>query len=436
MIDAPTATARPEDGGTILAGLLVAALSFGGFGTWAALAPLSSAVIASGHVRVDSHRKTVQHLEGGIIREILVREGDEVPTGAVLLRLDDTQSGATLDLLRGQHDALKALEARLEAERDGRAAVAFPPTLDARRGDPRVAAILSGQETIFASRRGALDSQFDILRQRVEQLRAEIGGYRAQVASLTAQAGLIQSELKSVEELVALGFERRPRLLALQREAASLAGNRGQQLGLIAKAEQSIGEADMQRASLVSTRANEVATELRDAQTKLVDIEERLRAALHVQGRTEILTPQAGRIVNLRHFTAGGVLRAGEAIVDLVPLEDKLVIEARIQPLDIDSVHQGLPAEIRLSAFRQRRTPMLQGTVTHVSADSLTDERSGVGYYVAQVEIGADQMARTEGIKLYPGMPVEVMIVTGARTALDYFFEPVRDSFRRAFRED
>jgi HlyD family secretion protein len=431
----PVIPDRPAARAPILAGLAIVALFFGGFGGWAAWAPLSSAAVAPGQVRVDSHRKTVQHLEGGIIREILVREGDEVRAGQVLIRLDDTQPGATSDALSGQYDALRALEARLIAERDWLPAIDFPPILAQRRGNPAIQAMLAGQETIFSSRRRALDGQLGILKQRIEQLRSEIAGYRAQVASLEMQSALIKTEIQGAEELAHKGLERKTRLLELQREAANLEGNRGQQLNLIARAEQGIGETEMQMVDLANKLSNEVVAELRDTQTKLAEIEEKLRAALDVKGRTEIVAPQSGLIVNLRHFTSGGVLKAGEPVLDVVPQDDKLIIEAEVRPLDIEAVHAELPAEVRLTAYKQRRTPTVSGTVVHVSADSLLNERTGQPYYVAHVEIAPEQLARLEGVKLYPGMPAEVMIVTGKRTALEYLLDPVRDSFARAFRE-
>ena len=427
---------RPADYGPIRAGLLVAALFFGGFGTWAAWAPLSSAAVASGQVRVDGHRKTVQHLEGGIIRDILVRDGDAVQAGQVLARMDATQPDATRDLLQGQHNALQALEARLVAERDRLPTIRFPAHLEAQRSDLTMATILAGQETIFASRQRAMEGQMAILNQRIEQFRSEIDGKRAQVASAERQAVLIGDEINGIAALVAKGLERRPRLLALQREGARLEGILGEQAGLIAKAEQGIGEARMQMADLINTQANEIASELRDVQTKLADLEEKLRAASDVAERTEILAPHTGRVLHLRHFTPGGVVKPGEPILEVVPWDDKMVIEAKVRPLDIEAVHAGLPAEVRLSAYKSRSTPTVPGTVIHVSADSLVDDRSGESHYMADIEIAPEQLARLDGVRLAPGMPAEVMIVTGERTALQYLLlDPVRESFSRAWRE-
>ncbi|MBM1174717.1 HlyD family type I secretion periplasmic adaptor subunit [Microvirga arabica] len=427
---------HPRLGGPLLLGIVGIGIFFGGFGAWAALAPLSSAASASGQVRVESYRKTVQHLEGGIIREILVKDGDFVAEGDVIARLDHIQAAATANLFQRQRDALKALEARLVAERDGQSTIAFAPELEAQRSDPEVAEILNGQETIFASRRTNIQGQVEVLEQRMSQQRAEIGAYQAQVTSARDQIRLINEELKIVRDLVGRGLEKLPRRLSLERALAQLEGAKGQQLGLIARTEQAIGEAKLQIASLRNAQANEVAAEIRDAQTKLGELEERVRAAADIQSRTTITAPAAGRIVNLRHFTPGGVLKGGEPLLDLVPSADKLVIEARVSPLDIDTVHAGLDAEVKLLAFKQRRLPVLNGKVTLVSADALMDERTGQAFYTAQIELAGDDLIRLRDVQLYPGMPSEVLVLTGQRTPMEYFLDPIRDSFRKAFRED
>lgn len=430
------APARPESGVAILIGAAAITVFIGGFAAWATLAPLASAAVAPGRVTAESNRKTVQHLEGGIVRDILVREGDRVEQGQVLLRLDNSQSGTTLDLLQGQFDAMKAAEARLAAERDGLDRIEFPQWLQARRTETAVAAILVGQERIFASRQATQRGQSEILEQRVRQLEAEITAYRAQVASQEEQAALIREEVKAVESLVNRGLERKTRLLALQRQAASLAGNRGELLGQIARAEQAIGEAKLQAADLVNARLNEVAVELRDTQNKIAELEERMQLARDVNRRLEIAAPQAGRIVSMRFVTPGGVIRPGEPVLDIVPEGDVLVIDARVAPTDIDVVRVGLPADVVLTAYKRRTTPILRGNVIYVSADSLIDEEHEAPYYEARIEIEREQLTGLETVELYPGMPAEVMIVTGERTPFAYLVGPLRDSFRRAFREE
>ncbi len=425
----------PDDRGPILVGTLISVLFLGGFGGWAALAPLSSAAVAPGEVRVDSHSKTVQHMEGGIIREILVKEGDQVRKGQLLLRIDDTQAAATLGVLRGQFLALRSLEARLIAERDDRPSIAFPAELQTECAKAAAPTLCDSEEKVFEDRRHVLRGQLDILRQRVDQLHSEIDGRHAQVASLESQIQMTKDEMKGVEPLVAQQLLPRPRLLGLQRQAASLEGNRGEQMASIAKAEQAIGEARMEMTAAVDKARTEVVTALRDTQDKLADVRQKLRAAADVQHRTDVVAPQSGKIVNLRYFTDGGVVKPGDPILDIVPQDDKLVIHSEVRPLDIEAIHPGLRAEVRLVAYSQRRVPSVEGHVTYVSADRLTDERTGQSYYAAYVEIDPQALARLNDVRLYPGMPATVLITTGERTLLQYLLDPVRDSFARAFRE-
>ena len=427
---------RPGIGGAVVVGLAVLGLFFGLLGGWAALAPLTSAAVAPGVVKVDSNRKTVQHLEGGIIAALVVQNGDRVGAGDVLVRLDAAQARAGWALLQGQHDALSASAARLAAERDGAAAIAFDGDLVARRDDPEVAAILAGQETVFASRRTTLAGQVDILRQRQEQLEAEIASRRAQLAAAERQQALLGEEIADVALLVDKGLERRTRLLGLQRQQAALEGARGEQQGLIARARQQIGEARLQIINRRNGQIDQVVAELAEVRSRLGELKERLVASRDVLARRAIVSPIAGTVVNLRFFTPGGVIGPGEPILDIVPLDDRLVVEARIRPLDIDVVRPGLAAEVRLTAFKQRTTPTLKGRVAYVSADRLVDGVSGAAYFTARIEIPAGELARLAGVALYPGMPAEVMVVTGRRTALGYLLDPLTASLNRAFKEE
>jgi HlyD family secretion protein len=421
--------------GLIIAGTLVAAAFFGGFGAWAALAPLASAAIAPGTVTVDSHRKTVQHLEGGIIAELLVRNGDDVAAGQVLLRLEDVESRAAFDLLKGQHRALLAQEARLIAERDGESEPAFAPELLSLSADPAVAEILAGQRRILASRNQVLEGQTAVLHQRIRQYEAEIESLKAQIDSGEVQLRFIAEELSGVGELFEKGLEKKSRLLALKREAARLTGMQGDYQGRITQAEQGIAEARMESLSLKEQRDAEVATELREVQVELAEVTDKLRAAQSRLQRTEILAPQAGVVVNLRYFTAGGVIEPASPILEIVPAGERLVVDARLDPMNIDEVRAGMAAEVRLVAFKQRITPTIAGRVQQVSADALVDEQTMRTYYVARVEISPAELDGLNSVELYPGMPVEVMIATGERTALDYLLAPVAQSFQRAFRE-
>jgi len=430
------APSAPDCRGWVLFGWLVLAAFVAGFGVWAALAPLSSAAIALGEIEVESNRKTIQHLEGGIIREILVGEGEVVEPGQTLVLLDPTEADASAESLRGRLTALRALESRLIAERDGLSKVSFPAELEARRGeDAELAEILDGQETIFASRRAALRGQVDILTQRTGQFGKLIEAYRAQEESSRAQIALVGQELEGVRELFEKGLELKPRLLALEREAERLNGTLGEYSGHIARAEEAISETRLQIIDLENQAAERVVSELRDVQTEMANLKEKLRYAEDVLTRRSIVAPVKGMVVELRHFTPGGVIAPGAPIMDLVPMGDELVVHAKLRPSDIDVVHAGLAAEVRLSAYSQRRTPTLSGEVVQVSADSLTDERTGLRYFSARVRIDAEELGRLEDVRLYPGMPAEVMIVTGEQTFLDYLLGPIQDSFARAFRE-
>lgn len=437
-INSPRAVGVPRRPSTRLdstLGWLLVALFVVGMGGWAAYAPLAAATMAPGQLVVEGSRRTVQHLEGGIIRELLVRDGTAVTAGDVLVRLDDTQTAATTDALRSTVDGFRALDARLSAERDEQTSVAFPADLTSRRGEARVAEILAGQEAIFASRRVALEGQVSILRQRIEQLRTEIRSYEAQVRSLDEQIGYVRGEIDDVRSLVEKGLERRPRLLGLQRTAAQLVGAREQQDGAIAKGRQAIGETELQLIQIRNARQAEVAAEQRDLQGRLTEAEERLRAANDVQRRREVLAPVDGTITGVRFHTVGGVVRPGEPLLELVPRNEGLVIEVRVQPTDIDVVAVGMVAEVRLSAFKQRTVPTIHGKVIYVGADVEADPRGVQSFYRAKVRIDDGQLATLHDVQLAPGMPAEVMIKAGERTMLQYLAQPILDSFNRAFRE-
>jgi HlyD family type I secretion membrane fusion protein len=417
-------------------GFAAIAVFFGVFGAWGALVPLDSAAIAPGVVSVDTNRKTLQHFEGGIVSAIRVREGDKVVAGQVLIRLDDTQARATLDLLRGRRVAAGALDARLIAERDGKDEITFPGWLVQAREDQKSREIIDGQVNIFNSRRTALAGQTSILNRGMGQFSEEINGLHGQIDSEDRQYELISEELKGLRDLFEKGFAKKPRILALEREAARIKGNRSQNIAGIARAEQSIAEARLRINELQTAMINEAVAELREVQSELFDLSERIKAAEDVLRRTEIRAPLDGTVVDLQVHTRGGVIGPGARLLDIVPSGERLVVEARVDPGDIDVVHPGLQARVRFTAFNLRSTVAVDGTVTSVSADTLVDDRSGASYYLARVELAEDFTNQLADASLYPGMPAEVMIVTGARTALDYFMRPITRSLNRAFRED
>lgn len=432
---ATLAPPRPPTRFATVFGVAALALFLGGFGAWSALAPLSEAAAGPGVIKAEGNRRTVQHLEGGIVREILVRDGDRVRQGDVLMRLDDIQAGAQLQALDAQRLFLMAQDARLSAELAGAAAIAWPEELLARRGDARVADAIAGQTALFVARRTAFESTQQVLATRIDQLRAANESARSQLASQERQMALIQEEMRGVAELLRLGLERRPRLLALQRAEASLIGNRDDIIGQIQRNEASIAENRAQLKAQEDSRLSELNRERREVRDRLAEVEERWRQARDVAARRDILAPVSGTVINQRFFTIGGVVRPGDSILDIVPNDDRLVAEVQISPTDIDVVHPGLLAEVRLPAFKQRLVPFLHGKVIFVSADAIFDERTRTSHYRAHVAIDEDQLARLKGVELTPGMPVEVMILVGERTLWQYITQPLRDSFARAFRE-
>jgi HlyD family type I secretion membrane fusion protein len=432
----PAVSGAPPVRRTVLAGAVSVLLFVGGFGLWAGTASLDSAALASGTVITETKRKVVQHKEGGLVAQILTGEGARVRAGDPLIRLDDTQATSTLESLRIQHDELLAQQARLRAEHDRTADVLFPQALTTWRDDPRIASLLDGQKRIMVAREESLNGQIGILSQRMAQLDSEIDGLDAQLTGAREQMRLISEEVAGVITLVEKGLERKPRLLALQREAASLEGASGEHRAQIARARQRRGETELQIMDLRNRRSEEVAGELREVEGRLTELGERLTAAADVSRRTMIIAPVSGIVMDLRARNTGGVIGAGEPILDIVPDDETLVIEARVKPTDIESVRNGLPAQVRLTAFKQWTTPTLTGEVKHVAADSLTDQHTGAPYYVAHVAIERSELERAGELELRPGMPADVMIVTGRRTALDYLLSPLRDSFARAFREE
>ncbi len=420
----------------VLAGSALVGIFVIGFGTWAAMAPLESAAVAPGTVVSESSRKTVQHLEGGIISAILVRDGDVVTAGQTLIRLDDTKARTTLAALRGQLWDAIARETRLIAERDGQTEIRFPPELVAQRSEAGVQAALAGQQKIFETRRSLQESKVAAIRERISQVHEEITGYEAEVAALGQRIALLQEEIASAKELVSKGLERKPRLLQLQRDLAEMEGKRGDTVAQIARAKQTIAESEVDILSISNDRQKEVADELRETQKKRHELEEQTQAATDVLARTDIKAPENGTVTDLRVHTPGGVINAGEPLLDLVPQSDRLVVEAQLRPEDIDRVHEGLPAQVRLLPYKQRRTPPIDATVIYVSADRLVDKRTNQPYYAARLRVDEKELAALSGdVKMVPGMPSEAMIKTGDTTVALYALSPILDSFHRAFRE-
>ncbi len=415
-------------------GLLVAFVF--GLGSWAAIAPLESAAIARGEIEVVSKRKTVQHLEGGIISEILVRDGDQVSAGQILIQLDDTQARAALAALQGQLWDLQAREARLQAERNANEVLDFPPHFrEAAASDPAVARIVSGEREIFKSRRDLLASRVSFIAQKIAKTEEEIVGLKAQERAVSKAAVIIGREIDSVTPLFEKGLVKLNRFLRLQREQTELEGRRGDILARIARAHQTIGQAKAEILKLRSERRAEVEESLRVTQHEAFQIVERIQAATDVLSRTQVRSPENGVVTDLRIHTRGGVVAAGEPLLDLVPRQDRLVVHVQVQPEDIDIVRTGLAAQVRLLSFKHRRIPFVDGQLTYVSADRLINKETSRPYFSAKIAIDEDMVSELKEVEILPGMPVEAFIKTGQWTVAEYLLSPVMDSAHRAFRD-
>jgi HlyD family secretion protein len=420
-------------GGLALSGLLVVAVTFGGFGAWSALAPLPKGALGGGFITVETISKTIQHLEGGIVGTIEVLEGDRVERGEILVRLDRTQARATLDRHRDQLRAVRARQAYLRAIRDDLAAPPYSQWLLAQAQDSQIAGLIEVTNHALAKVRVQRRGQEAILRTRIGRLEQEILRLEAQSASLAEQRRLLALEIEDVEYLNEKQLALRPELLRLRRHLAEIDGRIDGNRASIGEARQAIVETELQIADLGSTARAEAGTELQRIAGRIAELEALIRSEKDVLARADIRAPEAGVISNVRIHTIGGVIGAGEPILDLVPTEDDLVVSARLRPADVDGIHTGLPARVTLVAYSARSVPTLDGTVSTVSADRIEDKRTGESYFQARVRIDEAELAGLDRVQLQPGMPVDVMIVSGERTVLDYMLEPLLAGTRRAF---
>jgi len=417
------------------AGWLIIAIFFGGVGTWAVTAPLNGAVVGNAVVKVEGNRKSVQHLDGGIVKELHVREGERVNVGDLLIVLDETQARAEYDVLTQQYVVLRATEVRLLTELDHGSTLVMPDDLKARSEDSYLKSVWNGQVSQFESRRAALEGQRSVIREKINQLGSQIVGAEAQVKAFTDQITSVKAEAKDIAPLVERGLIARPRILQLERTAYGLEGQIADARANIAKARQAIAEQEQQIAQLDNDRMTDVTKDLRDTQAKMLEVIPKAMNARAVLGRMEIRAPYAGRVVALTVFSVDGVIQRGEKILDIVPDQDLLTIEAQIAVEDISDIKPNMRAEVHLTAYKQRIVPIIHGDVIQVSADRLTDPKTNNPYYVAFVRIDESELATMPNIRLYPGMPATVMIPTIQRTAFDYIVGPLVMSFNHAFRQ-
>lgn len=430
----PTAEARR----TVRAGLLMLLVAVGGFGTWAALAPLSGAVIVSGTVQVDSYRKTVQHLEGGIVKEILVRPGAQVQSGEPLIVLEDVQARAAVAVLQIQLDAELAKQARLNAEIARADTIDFPEDLLKRGGDSeKVAALLEAERNLFTARRELLEGQASLLRAQTGNIEEEIAGLQAQIRSADQNIGYVKEQLDINKSLKDKNFASLTAVLDYRRQVASKEEDRGEYLARLGAAKQKLKDVELRIEGLYDTYVREAADELKETQRRIADVEDRIRPSLDQLRRAVITAPIAGEVVDLQVHTSGGVIAPRQPLMDIVPADSHLIIEGKVRVEDVRHVQVGAEVDVQLTAYKRRITPRVPGRLTYISADSLTEKTptGEMSYYQVYITVEPEALEAAGGLQLTPGMPVQAFIRTEGRTVLEYLMQPITDSMQRAFRE-
>lgn len=417
-------------------GIAACVLLVFGLGGWAATAQLASAVIAGGSVVVASNVKDVQHPDGGIVGEILVRDGDTVEAGDLLIRLDETLVAANRALLDGQIIALEARLARLEAERSDADAITVPAELAERLDEALVQQALESERKVFVARKETMKGQIDRLNERIDQLTQQIQGLESQKAAKEGEIALIDDELAILQDLYDRGRTTRDKIVNLKRNRLRLEGEAGELASQIAMAKGRINETELEVLQITTDRREKTFAEITEIKPEIANLKERRAAADFQLKRMDILSPATGTVFELAVHTVGGVIQPGQTIMQIVPQTDMLVIEARVAPMDVDELHIGQDAVVVLSAFSQKTTPQLHGTVTFVSAEASRDESTGATFYVVRVSLNEGELDRLpEGAVLLPGMPAEVYVSTGGQTVVSYLLRPLTDQIRRAWRE-
>lgn len=419
----------------VLAGLFVIVLGFGGFLTWGFTAELDSAAVATGSVIVDSKKKVVNHYEGGILKKLLVEEGEKVTPGQTLALLDGTRSESELGQLRGERFGLMAKLARLRSEQRGQESITFPQEL-LFSDEGYVGDILSDEKRLFAKRKEVYAAKRDAQAKQIEQFQAEAEALVSQINARTRQEKLVAEQLKGIRQLAEKGFATRTQLVEIENSWSDLVGDMGEFKAQRAAAQQQKAEAEINLASIEMEWQSDIATEIQEAQLALNDVTQRIRASKDVLDRLEVRAPQAGTVANIQIRTPGGVISPAEPIMDIIPEDEPLVIEARINRQDIDSVQVGSKAQIRLTAYSQRRLAPLNGEVSYVAADQTVDEQRDASYYIVRAAIDATELAKHDDIHLRPGMPANILVLKSPRRAIDYLIDPITQSMEKAFREE
>lgn len=429
LVDLPTSDRRSR-----FIGFLIVFVTFGIFGTWATFAPLESAALAPGVVTVQSYRKTVQHLEGGIVRELLARDGDMVSAGDPLIILDDTQLRAEYGMTRSQLVAAQAMEARLAAERDGLEAIDFSRMLESDSERAREAR--QSETQIFNARRGSRLGEISVLQKRIGQLNEQISGLQSMIATKRSLEKSYSGEIGELTELLSEGYVDKQRLLEQERKLGMLRAEIADHQSDITRTKLQISETELQIVQLNKDFSSEVVGQLAEVQTRVFDLQERIAALQDRINRIVIRAPEDGMILGMKIHTVGGVVSPGTPLLDIVPSVSDLIVEAQVSPIDIDRVSVGKKADIRFSAFKNATTPEIEGKVVQISADRLMNEQTGMPYYLARVSLTKEGVRSLGALKLQPGMPAEVLINTGDRTMLQYLMQPATDAFARSMIED
>jgi HlyD family type I secretion membrane fusion protein len=416
-------------------GMALLAATVGAGLLWSVLAPLSSAVVGSGSLKVDSSRKKIQHGEGGIVKEILVQDGSAVKLGDVLVRLDETRAGAAHGVVTSGRDVALAAIARLQAERDEKPAIAFPPELLARAGTPQVDEILRAQKSIFDARRNARLGELNILEQQVGALRSEISGYESQQRSKEEQLASLKRDLEGLVDLDKVGMVEKTRLRATERDISRLTGERDELVSRGAGTRTAISEKELKKFQVRKAFQEDVAAELKKTQSDNFELIERESATKRTLELTELRAPVDGTVTELKIHTPGGSIGPGEVVLEIVPSADRLVVEVKVSTHDIDRVVVGQAAGIKVNAFNSRTAPELNGHVTYVAADAVVDPRTELAYFIVKLDVPATELARLGDNKVQPGMTADVFIRTGERTFFGYLMQPLTETFRKAWLE-
>jgi HlyD family type I secretion membrane fusion protein len=420
----------------VVLGFSVIVLAFGGFAIWSTTVPIAGAVVANGQVVVASKRKQIQHPTGGVIRTLHVEDGAVVKRGDALVQLEDADALERFARTRDSFYLAVASEARLMAEALDKDEMQFPAELaDAAAKFAPVKAIMSGQQQLFDVRRVEMRGQLSIIEEQHEQLKNELAGLNAERQSAAQQIALTKKELDTVDDLYEKGYTTRTRVFSLRREVTQLSGSAARIAASAARTRSALIENELKLVQARNQLMTVVNSELRDTQAKIPTLREQYNAAKKAYEAMTIRAPVAGTVMASRVNTLGSVVRAGDTILEIVPADDRLMVEVQLRPNDVDSVKIGLETEITLTGLSQRTSEHLRGRVTHVSADALTDSRTSSTYFVAHIDVADSELDRLRGVQLQPGMPAAVMIKTGDRTALAYLTQPLTDSINRAWRE-